>query len=202
MVDQYQRNARVAQTPHDLQQLVDLGGGERRRGLVEEQQLRRAAERLQDLEALARADREALHRFVGIARVEAEAGGRLARGRGELRAIRKGGKPARDPEILGHREARNVGIVLVDDADPGGAGVARAAEAHGAPLPLDRPRVGLERAAEDSHQCGFPGAVLADDPNDLPAPDPQRNAREGGGAVVGLGETRRAEEGRRTHGAE
>ncbi len=89
--DEDDRLALVDQGAHDLEELVDLGRRQHRGGLVEDQDVGVAVQRLDQLDALLRADRQLADQRVGIDR----AGRTLATARGCATARCRG--PGRGP---------------------------------------------------------------------------------------------------------
>ena len=64
--DEQHRGAAVAQRPHDAEEPLDLGPGQRRGRLVHDEHARVEAERLGDLDDLLVGDRQAAHRALGV----------------------------------------------------------------------------------------------------------------------------------------
>ena len=150
-------------------------------GLVEDQELGAAVERLEDLHALPLADRrDRATRASGstsrwYSRPSAASSARA------LRHARAEPEAALDAEhdVLQHRERLHQHEVLVHHADAGGERVLRALDAHRAAAHEDLARVGLVVAVEDAHQRRLAGAVLADDAVDRPGPHGERHVAVG-----------------------
>ena len=147
-----------------LEELLRLLRREHGRGLVEDEDVRLAIERLQDLDALllahsdvldprGRVDgepvavRDLLHAPLGLVDVEHDpAAGRLL---GE-------------DDVLRDRHHRDEHEVLVHHSHAGPDRRARRAEPNGRPLDDDLALVGVVQAVEDVHQRRLAGAVLAE----------------------------------------
>ncbi len=91
--------------------------------------------------------------------------------------------------VLGHGEDRDQHEVLVHHADARGHRVARAAELHRLVVDQDLPLGGLVEPVEHVHQCGFAGAILAEQAVDLPVIDHQVYALVGIEGTEGLGDS-------------
>jgi hypothetical protein len=178
--DEHDRAPLVAQRAQHRPQLLHLGRGEHGGRLVEDQRLRAAVERLEDLDPLRLAHRQLGHEAVG--------GDGEPRARAERldlahrpRAVER--RPPRElaaqHHVLGHREARDEHEVLVHHADAGvdrrrggPAGDVPAAHAHGA-------AVGRVESGEDAHERGLARAVLPHQRVDLAARHLQRRPAVG-----------------------
>ena len=85
---------------------------------------------------------------------------------------------AAQEDVLVDRELRHQVELLVDHGDAASLGLARVAE--GRRLPVEQ-HLALELgvdAAHDPHERGLAGAVLADEPVDLPDVDVERHVLE------------------------
>ena len=69
-------------------------------------------------------------------------------------------------DVLGHRQVRDVGQLLVDEGEPAPRGVERAVEAHRLAVDDDLALVGLDDAGEDLDQRALAGAVLPEQADD------------------------------------
>ena len=65
--------------------------------------------------------------------------------------------------------------MLKHHADAKRASMGRAFHRNDAAAPTDHPRVGLGYAVDEFHQCGFTGAILAEDGMDMPAANGERH---------------------------
>ena len=158
----------------DLEQLLGLLRREDGGGLVQDHHLGAAEQDLQDLDPLLQADRQVGDQAV---RVDLQAVVTLdldQLGTGRLEA-------AADPEavlgaqhqVLQNAEGLDQHEVLMDHADAGGDGVARAMDPHRSTIDQDLTPVGLVSAVEDLHQGRLAGAVFADDAVDAAGGDRQ-----------------------------
>src|SRR3989454_272644 len=168
-----QRHAARLERAHEREEAVDLAPGEHGGGFVEDQQARVERQRLAHFDELllrrAQALDPVLRRHVG------------AELREELRGADAHPRPVEHPaklEQLGSEEdvlldAQVLGEVelLRDDAHPGAPGVRRAVERDRSALELQGAGGRFVDAGEDLHERRLPRAVLADEPEDLPAVD-------------------------------
>ena len=189
------------------EQAIRLGRGQHRGRLVEDQDAGVAVERLEDLDALALADREPRDLDVEI---DGEAG--IAHHRLDLPARRAGAAAEAEDrlgaehdvlepgEVLGQRE------VLVDHADAGSErGMGRARRQRDQPAfgagDLHRAGIGDVVAEEDVHQRRLAGAVLAEQGEDLAAAQGEVDAVIGEQRPEALGDAGEAkDDGRLAHG--
>ncbi len=130
VADEHDRLAVVTQPPQVVEQVLGLGGGQHRRGLVEDQDLHPAVERLQDLDPLLLAHREVLddRRGVDLETVRAP----RARPPWPRTPPRSRIGPPSMPEddVLGDGEGVHEDEVLVDHPDPECDRVARRGDLH------------------------------------------------------------------------
>src|SRR5581483_4541809 len=141
-----------------------------------------------DLDALLLAHRELPHARVGVD-LEAVALGPLADPlRGGPQPPPADEEPAAlaEEHVLGDGEGRDEHEVLVDHPDPVRDRVLRAAQPHGPPVHLDRPRLGLLEPVEDVHERRLARAVLAEQPVDLAAAELEVDPVERGHALEAL----------------
>ncbi len=146
---------------------VDLGAGERRGRLVEEEQARAPVHRTQNLQHLALPGAERRHALQRVERqsVAREQGARLfphalpVDHREHLAA--RGVAPHED--VLGHREVRRQVELLIDHADPPRLRVLGREGVHRLAVELDGAAVGRHAAAEDLEERRLAGAVLPHD---------------------------------------
>jgi len=140
--------------------VLGQGGGR----LVQDEDFALHGERLGDLDELLVGHGERADLGAGIdGHVEP---GQVAAGVLEQFAILDHAQPvggqAAGVDVLGHRQGRDHAQLLVDDGDPQGDRVLRAAQGDGLPLEEDLAGVGGVHAGEDLHQRAFAGAVLPD----------------------------------------
>ena len=178
--DDDDRLALFLQPLKDAEQVVGLGGGQHARGLVQDQDVGVAVERLQDLHPLLKPDRQILDHRVGVdvqlvfMRQLGQHAARLGQRGAQHRAFFRAQHDVfEDGERLHQHE------VLVHHADPGGDGVVGAADIAHLAIDADLAAIGLIEPVEDRHQRGLARAVLADDAVDRARPDLQRNVLVG-----------------------
>ena len=161
---------RRAQRLEHAEELVGLLRGQHPGGLVEDQDLGVAVQRLQDLGALLLADRQLADDLVevhgepvlvGQARQLAPGVGRA---RGDQRVLL-----GAEHDVLEHAERLHQHEVLVHHADADVDRVARAPDVDRLTADQHLALVGLVEAVEDAHQRGLAGPVLADDAVDRAA---------------------------------
>jgi hypothetical protein len=168
--DEDDRCAGLDQRSHDSEQLLGLLGGKHGRWLVQDEDVRLAVERLDDLDPLPDADWQVLDQRVGI-----DPQAVLLRHLDDALARRllveppKGAARGLHPEhhVLGDGEDGHEHEVLVDHADAGSDRVARAAERHRPVVNQDLALVGLVEPVQDIHERRLAGAVLAEQPVNL-----------------------------------
>ena len=122
--DEHDADALGAQSAHGAEQGVDVLGHEHGGGLVEDQHPTVAVQRLDDLDALALADRQRLDARVGID-VHADAGRRLTDGGTCGVAVHRTEADRCQHQVLGHRHRADERELLGDDADSTRHGIAR-----------------------------------------------------------------------------
>ena len=138
--------------------------------LVEDEDVRLAVERLEDLHALLLPDRDPVDPRV---RVDGEpvAVGDLAHpslGLGDVEDHPCGRRLLGEDDVLGHCHHRDQHEVLVDHPHARIDRGARRAESHRLVLDQDLALVGVVEPVEDVHQGRLPGAVLAEEGVDFP----------------------------------
>ena len=193
--DEDDRDAGLLELTHDLHQLVGLLRGEHRGRLVEDEHLRVAGERLDDLDPLLHADRQVLDDGVGVD-VEAEPLGDLLdplAGRVEVEGAGEAGGLVAEHDVLGDGEDRHQHEVLVDHADAGRDRVAGSGEVLDLAVEHDLALVGLVEAVEDVHQRRLAGAVLAEQAVDLAGLDRQGDVVVGDDVAEALGDVAQSE---------
>ena len=185
----------VAQLPQHGEDGGDVGRGQRRRRLVEDEELRVAGEGLGDLHHLAARKRQI-----------ADASERMDIGRAHPRQGLFGEAPLRalvdhapllrridDPDVVRYGEIGQEGQLLEDTGDPSPARCCRVREHDGLALELDRSGVGLHDARDHLDERGFARAVLAQDGVDAPALAFQPGVRQRADATVPLRDALQAE---------
>ncbi len=168
--DEDDRRAALDQGAHDRHELLGLLWREDCRGLVEDEDVGLAIERLEDLDALADADRQILDHRVRI-HLEAvplrdldDPGLRLLaveHADGALRVFDA------EHDVLGDREDRHEHEVLMDHADAGRDRVARPVELDRLVVDQDLALVRLVEAVQDVHEGRLARAVFAEQAENL-----------------------------------
>ena len=162
--DEDDRHPAGLQVAEDLEQLERLLRREDGGRLVEDQDVRLAVERLQDLHPLLLADRDVGDQRVGVD-LELELRGELAD------ALVRGAVVEHDPgvrrlvrehDVLRDRHDRDEHEVLVHHPDPAVDRVLRRLEDDGLAVHEDLALVGPVEPVEDVHQRRLAGAVLAE----------------------------------------
>ena len=145
--------------------------------LVQDQQPRRGHQRAQDLDPLALAHRQRMHRALGIERQAV-----LGRERAHAGAdrVQRHRLVESQPDVLRRGQRIEQREVLVDHADAQRARLRRRTRRPRCAVPQQFAGVGLHRAGDDLHQGGLAGAVLAEHRMDLARRHRQRHR------VVGL----------------
>lgn len=186
--------AQFAQQPEQMRRIVVV---ERRGRLVENEQFDALGQSFGDLDQLLFAHAEFAHRRDGVlpqADPAQQVGG-LVIGPVPVDPAALGPLVAQE-DVLGDRKLRAQREFLVDDHDPAAFAVADGPERAGLTVEGDLAVVAAVRvdAGQDLHQSGFPGAVLAADGVDLPAPHRERDVGQRGDAGEGLGDPAHAEQ--------
>ncbi len=193
--DEHQAAARAGDAAQGSKQLLDLAGCQHRCRLVEHEQPRHSVEHLEDLDALALADRQLPHvrrridvHLVGRAELR-EAGGDGIEARPAQRvAASVAAGVAPEGHVLGDRQRRHEHEVLVDHAHAGGDGVGWRPQPQRFTVEQHLTGVGLLQAEQDLHQRRLAGAVLAQQGMHLAAPDVEVDAVVGHDAGKRLGD--------------
>ena len=178
--DQDDGPALIPERTEDAEEVVDLLRREHARGLVQDQDVGTAIERLQDLDPLLKAHGQRAHDRVGVdiepvlALQPLELLPGLAQGRAQQVALLDA-----EHHVLQHGEGVHEHEVLVDHADTVGDGVLRPPDGDRRTVHPDFAAVGLVVAVDDAHQGRLAGAVLADDAVD--------RARGNGGRHIVVG---------------
>jgi hypothetical protein len=162
--DQQDGRAAVAQAAQGVEQRLGLGRRQHRGRFVQDQDVRAAVQRLQNLQPLALAHRQVGHRGVQL---DLQAG--VMHQRFELRP-HQGARLVQLPVRLGAQhhvvqraERVDQHEVLVHHAHAACDGVAAALDLRRAAVDRDRAPVGLVEAVQDGHQRALARAVLAHD---------------------------------------
>ena len=170
--DEDDRLALGLERAQDREQLVRLLRRQHGRGLVEDEDVGAAVERLQDLHALLLADRDRLDLRVGL-HGEAEALRDVAHPLARLVHVHERAPVRLDAEddVLRHRHHRDEHEVLVHHPDPEVDRLVRGADPLRLPAHADLALVGVVEPVEDVHQRRLAGAVLAEERVHLAGPE-------------------------------
>ena len=180
-----------------VQQVVGLGRGQRRGGLVQDQHPWLTRDGAGDLDELAQRDRQPRDGFV-----EVHADADLVQGvLGDLLELAPPDEPGArrhrpEQDVLGNRHLRDQAELLVDQRDAGLDGVLRAARLEAFAVDDDVAAVGDQDPREHAHERGLAGPVLADDGVDLPRRDGQADVVDSDDAAKVLVEVVCLEDGR------
>ena len=136
---------RAGEVVHDLDEAVDLLGRENRGGLVQDQDVGAAVERLQDLDALLHTDRDVLDLGIGVdlEAVLLDDLADLLTCLFHVEDARCTAHFAAEHDVLGHGEIVHEHEVLVDHADAMGDGVVGGVDDDGLAVEADLALVGL-----------------------------------------------------------
>ena len=160
--DVHHADPRALQVEDHLEELRRLRLGERRRGLVHDEHFRFERQRLGDLHHLALRHRQRAHDRLRVdvhaQALQAAAGLGVQAGPVDEPA---GVRLAGEEDVLGHRQVRHEVQLLVNHRDAGRFRRPRGREPHRLAVELDAALVGLQLPADDPHQRGLAGAVLA-----------------------------------------
>ena len=160
-----ERQALVAEALQHAEDLLHVGGGERRGGLVEDEDARPLRKGLGDLDHLAAGERQVLDQRERVDVGGAGAGQRLL-GEAALGAAvdhaEARGRLA-DDDVVGDREVGDERELLEDADDAGVAGGGGRGKADGVAVQGHPAAVGLHDAGHDLDERGLAGAVLAED---------------------------------------
>ena len=162
VADEDHGHAFADERAEDLEELSRLLRRQHGRRLVEDQDVRSAIERLEDLDPLLLADADVLDTRLRVDR-EAETVRQflhalLRRAVVEEDRVRR--RLVAEDDVLGDGHHRDEHEVLVHHADAVGDRVLRRVKGHRLPVDQDLPLVGPIQAVEDVHQRRLPGAVL------------------------------------------
>src|SRR3954447_24983164 len=181
--------ARVAELMDAREQRLRLGLRQRRRRLVEDQDARRRAEDLRDLDELLRGERQRRDLGVRVQPVETDAVEHRLRlpahlGRAGDAAAR--GKLPHE-QVLGDRQVGEQAELLVDDADARLARLRRRRAADVLAVDQVRAAVALDGSGQDLDQRALAGPVLAGEAHDLAGAKLERDPVERLDRPIGLG---------------
>ena len=188
------RDARLRELSHDLEQGLAFRRRERGGRLVHDQDPRVERQRLGDLDQLLLADPELRDATLRVD-LDAEPLQQCARGLHDAPVVDEGPEDQRlaaKEDVLGRGQFGNQVEFLVDDRDAGALGVLNAGEANRRALDPDLAVIVDVHAGEDLHQGRLAGAVLAHEGVDLAAPQVEvdvaqsRHAGEGFGDAFGF----------------
>ncbi len=162
VTDEDDRHPLPRQRPQDPEEVGRLARGQHCCGLVEDEDVGAAVQRLQDLDALLLTDRDVLNARVGIDR-EVEALRELMDAAVRRMVVEE--DPGRvglraEHDVLGDGHHRDEHEVLVDHADPVLDGVLRRVHRDRLALDEDLALVRLVDAVDDVHERRLAGAVL------------------------------------------
>ena len=186
--DVEQRQPLLAQALQHVEDLRDVGGGERGSRLVEDEDARLAGERLGDLDHLPPRQRQVLDQRermdVGRSgtRQRLLGDGALLLAVDHAEALRR----VADDDIVGDRKVRDERQFLEDANDAGIVGSRRRSEGYLLAVEYHLALVRLDDARHDLDERRFAGAVLAEDAVDLPGIDGQLSAIERAHAAITL----------------
>ncbi|MNL16005.1 hypothetical protein D3C87_1370260 [compost metagenome] len=196
VADQDDRNAAC---PHVLDEVEHASGfldAQRRRGLIENDDLGAEGCRPGHRDALALAAGQRFHRLVDVLNGHQAQFGELFAGDAlHGRAVELAQHRAHEPgladfaaheHVVGNRERRRHGEGLVDRFDPGMAGIDGRGEMHLLPLEKDLAAIGLDGTGQRLDQRGLARAIVADDGQDFPGHQVEVAIVEGGDAAIAL----------------
>ena len=171
--DEHDRGPRVGQLTHDRHQLVRLLRGEHSGWLIENEDLRLARQRLDDLHPLLGTHRQILDEGVRV-QVETETRRDLAHRLAGALATDDPGRSGRleaQGDRLGDRKDGDEHEVLMHHANTRRDRVARALERHGLAVDEDLPLVRGVHPVQDVHERGLARAVLPEQGVNMPLLD-------------------------------
>ncbi|GAB3981986.1 hypothetical protein GCM10027615_63730 [Plantactinospora veratri] len=198
--DVQQADAPLLEPAYQAVQQLDLVVGQRRGGLVHDEQPRVEGQRLGDLDDLLLRDAEMSHPGVG------RQGGlpdRAEQSAGAAEHLPAVDEPSAyrfmaQVHVLRDGALRQQVELLVDDADAGPLRVARTAERAGFTREFDGALVRAVSARDDLHEGGLPGTVLTDDGVHLARPDVEVDTVEDAYPEEGLSDAPQGEQRRRS----
>src|SRR5262249_43865798 len=164
----------LGESPEQFEEQFDLMRFERRRGLVQDEQLRLDRQRLRDLDDLAFGQAEVFDRRVGRY-IQLELIEQFLRSRVQLAPIDQAewAQPPRlapDEDVFSDRQVRREAQFLMHEADAERLGLCRVLRIDLAPVEDDLAAVLPHDSGEDLHQRGFARAVFANQRMNLAPP--------------------------------
>ena len=168
-----QGDAPGPEVAHNPKQALDLDLGEDGRGLVQDEDPGFVHEGLADLHQLFLRRRKVRDARIGIdgRRESAQQLPGPLMHRGPVEEAAPASDLVPEVDVLGDRKIGAEVEFLGDDGDPSRLGSRRPAEGHWLAIEEDGPRRRLVDAGEDLHEGRFPGAVLANEAQDLACMD-------------------------------
>ncbi len=189
-------DAVLLQIPDDAEEAVDLLVGQRRRGLVHDQDLGVGPERPRDLDELLLGHREPSDLGLGVDR-RADPIEEPPSPVAPLLPADQSPRPGRfqaDRDVLGDGQVGKQRRLLVDRRDPEGFGQDRVVGLDQFPGDFKRPLVWLVGAGDDLDERRLPRAILADQGVDLARVQVERDPFQGADARERFGDVRESED--------
>ena len=170
MGDQDDRLSLVTEHTQDAKQMIGLTRRQHAGGLVQNQDIRAAEQRLQNFHPLLKPDRKRTDHGIRIdlKRVFAFQSLQLLPRPRQAAAQRPATLRAQD-DVLQHRKRIHQHEMLMHHADSRPNRIIGGSDRHGLSADPDLAALGLVEAIEDAHQGRFSGTVLADNPMDRSA---------------------------------
>ena len=195
-------DALFAEFADEREEAVGLGEGEAGGGLIHDDEPGVQGEGLGNLDELLLGDGQPVHPGAG-GDLEAEAAEQGSGVGVDLFGIDEtegvAGLAAKE-DIGGGIEVAEDIQFLMDEGDAMAHGIVDTLDADGPAVDEDLPGVGLVHAAEDLHEGGFAGPVLAAEGDDLAGPDLQADVIKGVDAGKSFGNPAHFKKGRGAHG--
>ncbi len=197
--DEEHRYAGLVQGSGNLEEAVDLDGGERRRRLVHDDDSGIEREGLGDLNQLLLGNGEPERYPVEVEPDAEPFEDRLGvcMHRLEVDAAPGAQGLAPDEDVLDHREVGEERRLLVNHCDPGVASVGRAAQGDLDTVDEQLPAVGRVHSREDLHERRLARPVLADEGMNLARVEVDRDVVQGADRAESLGRVLEREDGNR-----
>src|SRR5215831_10823450 len=186
-----QAESALGEPTEQFEEQFDLMRFERRRGLVQDEQLRLDRQRLRDLDDLAFGQAEVFDRRVGRY-LQLELIEQFLRSRVQLAPIDQAERAeaprlAPDEDVFGDRQVRREAQFLMHEADAERLGFRRVLRIDLSPVEDNLAAVLPHDSGENLHQRGFARAVFANQRMNLAAPRREVHPRERPRAGEGLG---------------
>ena len=174
------RHAVPGEPPHDFEQFLGLGQGQRRCRLVEDEHPQIARQRLGDLDnlRLRRRQRSDLPRRIDLDAELGDQSPRFVAHQPHVDLAEPFGWLAAGKDVLGDRQLRHQRAFLVHDADAEIAGGLLVELAEFDAVEQDAALAARVDAGDDLAECRLAGAVLAEQRADLAAVDAHRDVVE------------------------